>query len=145
MSMQPTQPEPSDWLRLLAGNRLQAQISRSGALDASALGMMAVDVAVALIVIGGGGEYGLPIIALLLLGLSFSLAMRSLRLPNAEETGPTLAAIRRACETEDARKFEDSLLDDFERESPDQQASPGPQSLSNRPRTSVGQDCVVLD
>jgi hypothetical protein len=68
MSVKPTQPESSNWLRLLTGNRLQTQVSRSGALEGGALGVMGVDVAVALIVIGGGGAYGLSILALLLLG-----------------------------------------------------------------------------
>lgn len=112
----PTEPEPSEWLRLLTGSRLHTQVSRSAALDGGALGVMGVDVAVALIVIGAGGAYGLPILALVVLGLSFSLAVRALRLPGAKEAGPTLAAMRRARENEDARKFEDSLLDDLEKD-----------------------------
>jgi hypothetical protein len=114
MSTKAHKPEPSEWLRLLTGNRLQTQVSRSGALVGGALGVMGVDVAVALIVIGAGGAYDLSIIALLLLGLSFSLAVRALRLPSAEDAGPSLAAMRRAREAEDAREFEDSLLDDLE-------------------------------
>ena len=114
MSTKPSKPEPSEWLRLLTGNRLQTQVSRSGVLIGGALGVMAVDVAVALIVIGGGGAYDLSIIALLLLGSSFSLAMRALRLPGAKEAGPSLEAMRRARESEDARELEDSLLDDLE-------------------------------
>jgi hypothetical protein len=115
MSTRSRKPEPSEWLRLLTGSRLQTQVSRSGVLDAGALGVMAVDVAVALIVIGGGGgTYNLAILALLLLGLSFSLAMRALRMRSAKESGPSLAAMRRARESEDAREFEDSLLDDLE-------------------------------
>lgn len=61
-----------------------------------------------------GGAYDLSIVALLLLGLSFSLAVQTLRLPSAKEAGPTVAAMRRARKTEDAREFEDSLLDDLE-------------------------------
>jgi hypothetical protein len=114
MSTKPTIPEPSDWLRLLTGSQLQAQVSRSGALDGGALGVMAVDVAVTLIVIGAEGTYDLSIVPLLLLGLSFSLAMRALLLPSARESGPSLAAMRRAREIEDAREFEGSLLDDLE-------------------------------
>ena len=114
MSTNPHKPEPSEWLRLLTGNRLQTQVSRSGVLVGAALGVMAVDVAVALIVLGGGGAYDLSILALLLLGSSFSLAMRALRLPGAEEPGPTLASMRMARESKDARELEDSLLDDLE-------------------------------
>jgi len=114
MSAKPHKPEPSEWLRLLTGSRLQTQISRSGTLDASALGAMGLDAAVALIVLGGGGAYDLSIVALLALGSSFGLAVRALLQPGAEDAGPTLAAMRRAREAEDARAFEDSLLDDLE-------------------------------
>ncbi len=114
MSAKPTKAEPSEWLRLLTGNRLQTQVSRSAALDGGALGVMGVGVAVALIVVGAGGAYVLSILALLALGASFGLAVRALRLPNAKDAGPSLTAMRRARESEDAREFEDSLLDDLE-------------------------------
>ncbi len=85
------------------------------ALDAGALGVMAVDAAVAAIVIGARGAYGLWIVALLLLGLSLSLAVRTLRLPGAEETGPSINEMRKARETEeDEYLLEDSLLNDLE-------------------------------
>ncbi len=116
MSAKPTEPEPSEWLRLLTGNRLQTQVSRSVALVGGALGVMGVDVAVALFVVGSGGAYVLSILALLALGRSFGQAMRALLLPGAKEAGPTLAAMRRARESEDAREFEDSLLDDLEKD-----------------------------
>lgn len=116
MSTKPTEAEPSEWLRLLTGSRLQTQVSRSVALDGGALGVMGIDAAVVLIVLGGGGAYDLSIVALLLLGSSFSLAMRALRLPGAEEPGPTLAAMRRARESEDAGELEASLLDDLEKD-----------------------------
>ncbi len=114
MSTRPNTPEPSDWLRLLTGSRLQTQVSRSATLDGGALGGMAVAAAVALIVIDVSGAYDLSILALALLGLSFALSVRATRLPGAEEIGPTVAAMRRARETEDQREFEDSLLDDLE-------------------------------
>ena len=114
MSTEPNKPEPSEWLRLLTGNRLQTQVSRSGTLIGGALGVMALDLAAALIVLDGGGAYALSILALLALGCSFGLAMRALRLRGAKEAGPTLAAMRRARESEDARAFEDTLLDDLE-------------------------------
>lgn len=114
MSTKSHKPEPSEWLRLLTGNRLQTQVSRSGVLVGGAVSVMAVDVAVAVIVIGAGERYDLSILALLQLGCSFDLAMRALRLPGAKEAGPTLAAMRRAREAEDERELEDSLLDDLE-------------------------------
>ena len=117
MSGVPTKAIPglADWLRLLAGSQLQTQVSRSVALDAGALGVMAVDAAVTLIVIDAEGTYGLWIAALLLLGLSFSLAVRTLRLPGTQETGPSIASMRRAREAEeDEYLLEDSLLNDLE-------------------------------
>jgi hypothetical protein len=114
MSAKTTKPDPDEWMRLLAGNRLYKQSSRSGELNAGPLGVMAVDVAGMLIAIGTGEPYPLSILALLLLTPSFILAMRTLRLPNAREAGPTLASMRTARDNEDARAFEDSLLDDLE-------------------------------
>jgi hypothetical protein len=114
MSAKPTKAEPSEWLRLLTGNRLQTQVSRSVALVGGSLGVMGVDVAVALIVLGNGGAYGLSILALLALGASFSLAMRALLQPGAKDAGPSLAAMRRGRESKDARELEDALLDDLE-------------------------------
>ena len=114
MSMKPTEPGPSEWLRLLTANRLQTGVSRSGALEGGALGVMAVAAALALIVIGAGGAYGLSIVALLPLVLSFGLAVHTLLLPSAKQTGPSLATMRKARDTEDTAEFEDSLLDDLE-------------------------------
>jgi hypothetical protein len=114
MSTKAHKPEPSDWLRMLAGSQLQTLVSRSVALEAGALGVMAVTAAVTLIVIGATGAYDLSIVALLLLGLSFGLAVHTLLLPSAKETGPSLATMRKARDIEDTRAFEDSLLDDLE-------------------------------
>jgi hypothetical protein len=101
-------------MRMLTGNRLQTGVSRSVALEAGALGMMAVAAAVALIVIGAGGAYDLSIVALLLLVVSFGLAVHTLLLPSAKQTGPSLATMRKARDTEEASEFEDSLLHDLE-------------------------------
>lgn len=84
------------------------------ALEAGALGVMALATALALIVIGATGAHDLSIVALLALGLSFGLAVHTLVLPTAKETGPTLATMRTARDTEDAGEFENSLLDDLE-------------------------------
>jgi hypothetical protein len=90
MSTQGITPRLADSLsrRLLAASQLQIQAAQSVALDASALGVMAVAAAVAAIVIGTRGAYGLWILALVLLGLSLGLAVWSLRLPGAERIGP---------------------------------------------------------
>jgi len=47
------------------------QTARSAALDGGALGVMAVDAGVAAIIIGARGAYGLWIVALVLVGLTF--------------------------------------------------------------------------
>jgi hypothetical protein len=81
-------PALADSLRSLAECQLQMQTARSAALDGGALGVMAVDAAVTAIVIGTRGTHELWIVALVLLGLSLGLAVRTLRLPGAEETAP---------------------------------------------------------
>jgi hypothetical protein len=66
----PTQgitPRLADRLCSLAESQLQTQAARSVALDASALGVMAVDAGVAAIIIGARGAYDLWILALALL------------------------------------------------------------------------------
>jgi hypothetical protein len=114
MSTKATKPEPDEWMRLLTGNRLQKAVSRSVALEAGALGVRALAVAITLIVIGKTGVYDLSIVALLLLGLAFGLGVHTLQLPSAEATGPSLATMRNARDNEDAGEFEDSLLYDLE-------------------------------
>lgn len=114
MSAKPYKPDPSEWMRMLTGNRLQTGVSRSVALEAGVIGVMAVASALALIVIGAGGAHDLAIVALLALVLSFGLAVQTLLLPSAKQTGPSLATMRKAREIEDAGEFEDSLLDDLE-------------------------------
>ena len=101
MSTKAITPRLAESLRLLAVSQLQTQVSRSVALDASALGVMAIDAAVTAIVIGTGGAYDLWILTLTLLGLSFGLAVRAGRLPGAEETGPLVDAVLKASETEE--------------------------------------------
>lgn len=108
-----TRPRLADRLCSLAESQLQTQAARSLALDAGALGVMAVDAAVAAIVIGARGAYDLWIVALVLLGLSLGLAVWTLRLPGAEETGPSVAAMREARATLEAGRLEESLLEDL--------------------------------
>lgn len=97
----------------LAVGQLQMQTSRSGALDAGALGVMAVDAALAAIVIDHGAIRSLGIAALVMLGLSLGLAARSLLLPDARGIGPTISAARRSRTAESDVAVEESLLDDL--------------------------------
>ena len=115
MSTKSTKLQLADRLnrRLFAASQLQIQAARSVALDTSALGVMTVDFAAATIVIDTGGAYELWVLALLLLGLSFGLAVRTLRLPAAEQIGPSITDTPEAPESEDEHSPEDSLLNDL--------------------------------
>jgi hypothetical protein len=115
MSTQPTKLEFADRLnrRLLAASQLQTQAARSVALDASALGVMTVDFAAATIVIGVRGAYDLWVLALVLLGGSLGLAVRTLSLPAAAQIGPSVTDTSEISESEDEHSPEDSLLDDL--------------------------------
>jgi len=111
-----TTPRLADNLRLLAASQLQIQAAGSVALDGGALGVMAVDAGVAAIIIGTRGAYELWIVALVLLGLSLSLAVRALLRQSADETGPSVADMRKARETKTEREMEESVLDDLARD-----------------------------
>ena len=82
MSTNPIEPGLADNLnrRLLAASQLQIQAARSVALDGGALGVVAVDIAVAAIVLGARGAYDLWILALtcLVLAIVVELAGRLL-------------------------------------------------------------------
>jgi len=116
MSTQGITPRLAESLnrRLLAASQLQTQAAQSVALDASALGVMTVDFAAATIVLGTRGAYDLWVLALVLLGLSLSLAVGTLRLPGAKRIGPppsqTPLEVR---EAKDEHSLEDSLLNDL--------------------------------
>jgi hypothetical protein len=113
MPTKPIAPRLADNLRLLVASQLQIQAAQSVALDASALGVMAVDAGVAAIVVGTRGAYGLWIVALALLVVSLGLAVRTLRLPDAGETGPSVVDMREVRETKDDRRLEEWLLEDL--------------------------------
>jgi hypothetical protein len=114
MSAQPNRPRLAESLQILAASQLQTQVSRSVALDASALGVMAIDAAVAAIVVGVTGAYELSILALALLGLSFTLAVTAGRLSGADKTGPLIDDVLEASETtETDDHLERSLLRDL--------------------------------
>ena len=74
---------------------------------------MAVDMAVPAIAFDTRGAYGLWILALVLLGLSFGQAVRSLRLPGAERIGSSVTDTPEAPERKDEHPPEDSLLKDL--------------------------------
>ncbi len=97
----------------LARDQLKMQTSRSATLDTGALGLMALDAALAAILIGTTGAYELWIAALALLGLSFGLAIRALRLAGAEETGPSVARLRGERKAHDEHELRESLLADL--------------------------------
>ncbi len=97
----------------LARDQLKMQSGRSAALDAGALGVMVLDVALATIVIETEGAYDLWIAALALLGLSFGLAIRALRRKGARATGPPVVRLREERETHTARQLRESLLEDL--------------------------------
>jgi hypothetical protein len=116
MSTKAIAPRLADRLCSLAESQLQMQTARFAALDGGALGVMAVDAGVAAIVIGARGAYELWIVALVLLGLSLGLAVRTLRLPGAEQTGPSVAAMREAREGKDEHELEELVLEDLARD-----------------------------
>jgi hypothetical protein len=106
-------PPLSDRLCSFAERQLQMQTSRSAALDACALGVMALDLAAATIVIDTRGVYDLWIAALTLIGLSLGLAAGALRLPSAEETGPFAPDMFEARETQDDPQIEEWFVNDL--------------------------------
>ena len=116
MTSKAINPGLTDWLRLLAVSQLQTRAARSVALDASALGVMTVNAAVAAIVIGVRGAYDLWIVALVLLGLSLGVAVRVLRLPGTEQNGPLVAEILEARRANDDNTIEEQLLEDLAHE-----------------------------
>jgi hypothetical protein len=116
MSTKAITPRLADRLCSLAESQLQTQAARSAALDAGALGVMAVDAGVAAIVIGARGRYDLWIVALVLLGLSLGLAVHVLRLPGTEQNGPLVAEILEARQASDDDAIEGQLLDDLAHE-----------------------------
>jgi hypothetical protein len=113
MPPKPITPRLADNLRLLAAIQLQTQAARSAAIDSGAHGMMAVDAALAAIVIGVRGTYALWILALAMLGLSAGLAVRVVRITGAEDTGPLIDDVLPASETLQDAQLEHSLLQDF--------------------------------
>jgi hypothetical protein len=108
-----TSPPLTGNLCALARDQLQMQTSRSGTLDAGALGVMGLGAALAALVINADHSDGLEIAALSLVGLSVGLAVATLRLAGADETGPSIAAIAAARTRHGERVLEEWLLNDL--------------------------------
>jgi len=113
MSTQGITPRLADGLRSLAESQLQTQVSRSGALDAGALGVVSACAAIAAIILNVRSADHLWIAALALLGLSVSLAVRALFLPGAEQTGPLVKDMLDDRANLDDKDLEESLLEDL--------------------------------
>ncbi len=113
MSTKAIAPRLADRLCSLAEGQLQTQVSHSGTLDASALGVVSACVAVAAIVLGVRSAHHLWIAALVLLALALGLAVHVLHLPGAERTGPFVADILDARETRNDEDLEEVLLEDL--------------------------------
>ncbi len=106
-------PRLADRLCSLAEGQLQTQVSRSGTLDASALGVVSACAAIAAIVLGVRSAHHLWIAALVLLGLSLGLAVYALLLPGAEQNGPSVTEMLDARARNDDETVEETLLEDL--------------------------------
>jgi hypothetical protein len=113
MSTKAITPRLADRFCLLAVSQLQTQVSRSGTLDASALGVMAVDAAVSAIIVGTRGGNDLWIVALALLALSLAVAVRTLLGAGAKQDGPSVTEMLDARARNDDETIEENLLEDL--------------------------------
>jgi len=103
-------------LSSLARDKLRTQSGRSVALDAGALGLMLLDVALATAVIETRGAHGLWIAALALLGFSFGLAIRASRRKGATEIGPSVVRLSEYRETRGARQIRELMREELTEE-----------------------------
>jgi hypothetical protein len=113
MSTKGITPSLANSLRSLAENQLQTQTSRSGALDAGAVGLVSACAAIAAIVLNARSAHHFWIAALALLALSLGLAVRGLLLPGADQTGPPVEGVLNARQTFDDKDLEEGLLIDL--------------------------------
>lgn len=103
----------ADRLCSLAESQLQMQTARSVALDTAAIGVAAVDTAVAALVLASTST-AFWILSLSLVGLSATLAIGALASPGAELTGPSIPRMRRADATGGDGRITERLLNGFE-------------------------------
>jgi hypothetical protein len=94
-------------------SQLQTQMSRSGTLDAGALGVVSACAAIAAIVLGVRSVHHFWIAALVLLVLALGVVLRALRLPGADENGPSVLEMLDARARNDDESIEESLLKDL--------------------------------
>ena len=113
MSTKAITPRLADRLCSLSESQLQTQVSRSGTLDVSALGVVSACAAIAAIVLGVRSAHHLWIATLMLLVLALGLAVRVLRLPGAEQNGPLVAEMLDARTIKDDEAIEKGLLKDL--------------------------------
>jgi len=113
MSPGPVTPTLANALRSLAESQLQVQASRSATLDAGAIGVMAIDVAVAAIALVARSGQPPRGIVLVLLGLSAGLAARALFLDGTPHLGPSVTHVIAAHRTHSNRALENSILLDL--------------------------------
>jgi hypothetical protein len=113
MSTKAITPRLADRFCLLAVSQLQTQMSRSGTLDASALGVVSACAAIAAIVLGVRSAHHLWIAALVLLVVALGLAIHVLSLPGAEENGPSVLEMLDARASNDDAILEEGLLEDL--------------------------------
>jgi hypothetical protein len=106
-------PGLASTLRSLAVGQLQMQTSRSSTLDAVAIGMMGIDLAMAAIVIGVQSAHHLWIASLAMISLSFGLAMRVLLLEGANRDGPLVVDVLDARASRDDATLDVSVLENL--------------------------------
>lgn len=80
-------------LQSLAQCQLQIQVSRAAGLDASAVGTMGVDAAIAASLIGAGSPTLPTLAALVLLCVSFAVVSIVLLMEEADDVGPRVGAV----------------------------------------------------
>jgi hypothetical protein len=111
MRTQHLTPELAAALRSLAETQLQMQASRSATLDARAIGVIGFNAAIATFVFNGTLGHQPKVAALAFLGLSATLAARSVFLGGADEIGPSVIRLLASTEISDGNALEPSLLD----------------------------------
>lgn len=113
MSTRRISPSLAGRLCSLAESQLQTQAARSASLDAAAFGVMSACAAVAAIVLAIKSAEHLWVVALVLLGGSAGLAVRTLLLAGARRNGPSIAKVLEARLRNDDELVEEGLLRDL--------------------------------
>jgi hypothetical protein len=113
MNAQEIKPSLAAALHSLAQSQLQAQASRSIGLDATAIGVVGADAALAAIVAGVRPYHQVWSIALAAIGLSLGLALRALLVKGGKRAGPLVADILYDRETHDDEELEQWLIEDL--------------------------------